>query len=166
MLSLYLSAHITEQERDKFEELYKRYKKTVHYIALEYMNDPYLAEDATHETFLKLTNYVNRIGEVDSPKTYSFVAITARSVCIDMLRSEKSYLKNTEKFHSKSVGEQTAGELLEKIKVLPEIYRDVLILKYYMDMPNSKIAEIMNLNEPAVRKRLQRARELLNEVIA
>lgn len=139
----------------------------VHYIALEYMNDNALAEDATYETFLKLTRYMGRIEEVDSPKTLSFVGIVARSVCIDMLRSEKAYCKNTENFHKESNGNiETVTELLGKIKTLPQIYRDILILKYYFDMTNKKIGEFYDISEDTVRKRLQRAKELLSEVIA
>lgn len=165
MLSLCLAMLEEQEQRDKFEELYHRYRKIVYYIATEYMAKTSLIEDATQETFIKLTKYIGNIENIDSPKTLSFVGIVTRSVCIDMLRSEKAYRNNTQKFHKENTEDtEMVYILLEKIKALPEIYRDALILKYYFDMPNKKIADINNIPEDTVRKRLQRAKELLDEV--
>lgn len=165
MLGLCLTMLDTAEERDKFEELYHRYKKIVYYIAFEYMANNSLTEDATQETFLKLTKYIGKIENIDSPKTLSFIGIVTRSVCLDMLRKEKSYINNTEKFHKEQTNNtETVYTILDKIKALPEIYRDVLILKYYFDMPTRKIADIYNISDDTVRKRLQRAKKLIQEV--
>lgn len=165
MLSLCFAMLDTKEEKDKFEELYHRYKKIVYYIALEYMSQNSLADDATQETFLKLTKYIDKLEKIDSPQTLSFIGIVTRSVCIDILRSEKAYKKNTETFHNEIMNNRdNIHILLDKLKSLPEIYRDALMLKYYFDMPNRQIADICNVSQETIRKRIQRAKELIVEV--
>ena len=46
----------------------------------------------------------------------------------------------------------------EMIKKLPVIYREILILKYIQEHTNAEIAEIVNISEVNVRKRLERAK--------
>ncbi len=165
MLSLCLTMLDTAKEKDKFEELYNSYKKFVYYIAFEYMAENSLAEDATQETFLKLTKYINNIESIDSPKTLSFIKIVTQSVCLDMLKKEKYYRINTEKFHKEHTNNtEEVYIILDKIRELPEIYRDILILRYYLDIPTKKIADIYNITYNCARKRLQRAKKLIKEV--
>ena len=165
MLTLCLAMLEAQEEIDKFEELYHKYRKIIKYIATDYMGDDVLAEDATQEAFLKLTKYIGKIESIDSPKTLSFVSIVTKSVCLDMLRSEKAYRKTKESVHTKQADNtEIVNILLDKIKSLPEIYRDALMLKYYFDMPNKQIGDICHISEETVRKRLQRAKQLINEV--
>ena len=164
MLILYLSVLDTQEEKDKFEQLYINYKKLVYCIAYKYMSEKNLAEDATQETFLKLTKYIDTIENVDSPKTVSFLTIIAKSVCLDLLRSEKTYIKNTKKYHDEQPDNtEDIYNMLDTIRKLPESYRDVLILKYYFDMPTRKIATIYKISDNSVRKRLERAKKMIRE---
>ena len=54
MLILCLGVLETEEEKDKFEQLYYKYKKFVYYIAFKYMAHNNLAEDAVHNAFIKI----------------------------------------------------------------------------------------------------------------
>ena len=51
------------------------------------------------------------------------------------------------------------------ISKLPAKYRDVLQLHVQYEMNDKKIADIADITPAAVRKRLQRARELLKEIL-
>ncbi len=165
MLILYLSALDTQEEKDKFEQIYINYKKLVYYIAYKYMSEKNLAEDATQETFLKLTKYIDTIENVDSQKTVSFITIVAKSVCLDLLRSEKTYIENTKKYHNDQPDyTEDVYNMLDIIRELPESYRDILILKYCFDMPTRKIATIYKISDNSVRKRLERAKKIIKEV--
>lgn len=57
MLLFYLSLLDTEEEKTKFERLYYEYRAVMKYKALEILKDEYLAEDAVHEAFIKLSLY-------------------------------------------------------------------------------------------------------------
>ena len=60
--------------------------------------------------------------------------------------------------------EQT--ELIEKaIAGLPEMYRDVFVLADIEQLPNSDIAELLDLTVPAVKSRLHRARLMMRDAL-
>ena len=50
------------------------------------------------------------------------------------------------------------NKLVKTIEALPEIYSDILQLKYSQGLSDSKIAELLGLPSETVRKRLQRAK--------
>jgi RNA polymerase sigma-70 factor (ECF subfamily) len=52
------------------------------------------------------------------------------------------------------------------VRELPETQREVLILAHYEQMPLAEIARVMDLELPAVKSRLQRARAGLKETLA
>lgn len=166
MLSMYLSLLDTDEEKSKLELLYIQYKKFIHYVAYEYMNDKSLTEDAVHNTFLKLIKYLNRIKDIEAPETLTFIGIVTKSVCIDMLRKENSVQNkeiveletNDNYFESKSV-----EEVLKMVSMLPDIYRDTAMLKYFYEMDDRQICDIMNISKAALSQRLSRARKLLTE---
>ena len=54
-----------------------------------------------------------------------------------------------------------SGEILEAVMSLPEKYRAVIHMFYYMDMTAAEIARALKISETAVTTRLSRARKLL-----
>lgn len=167
MLLMYLSMLETEEEKDKLEQLYINYKKLIYYIAFDYMSQLYLVEDAVHNTFLKLANYLDKIDDINSPKTLTFISIVTKNVCIDMLRKEKSF-KRTE-FDLEEIidiycKDSDIKDLLKRINKLPEIYRNVIMLKYFYEMNNRQICDITGVSQTTLKKQISRAKQHLKEV--
>ncbi|MDD6174735.1 MAG: sigma-70 family RNA polymerase sigma factor [Firmicutes bacterium] len=172
MLFLCLGLLETEEEKTKFELLYEQYRKLMKYIACGILHDEYLAEDAVHDTFLKLTKYLDSIETVDSPKTKAFIAIITESVCKDMYAKRRreqttsfddaaSVLIQNDLFLQRD--NQTV--IASKINQLPEMSRYILILRYLHGYNSKEIADILNLNDGLVRKRLERARRELTVLL-
>jgi len=64
------------------------------------------------------------------------------------------------------VMDQEMQELIERaIAGLPDIYRDVYVLADVEELPNASIGEMLNLEVPAVKSRLHRARLMMREVL-
>jgi RNA polymerase sigma-70 factor (ECF subfamily) len=58
-------------------------------------------------------------------------------------------------------------QLIENaIAELPETYRDVYLLADVEGLPNAEIADLLNLNVPAVKSRLHRARLMMRNALA
>lgn len=55
--------------------------------------------------------------------------------------------------------------LTDAVLKLPVIYKDALKLKYVQGFSNSEIAGMLDISEAAVRKRLERARSMLEEIL-
>ena len=86
MLSVYLAMVGTDEEKDTITRLYKTYKKFLFSISMSILNNYADAEDAVHETFVRIIKNLSKIKDVESTKTKSFVAIIVRNICYDMLR--------------------------------------------------------------------------------
>ena len=55
--------------------------------------------------------------------------------------------------------------LARAVLKLPVIYKDVLTLKYVQEFSNEEIAKMLDISEATVRKRLERARRMLEEIL-
>lgn len=142
------------------------------HIAFDILKDEQLAEDAVHNAFIKLTNYLDKIDENDCHKTKGFIVIVIRSVAKDMYRKRKRELEisinenitycASDDF---SLTSFDVEEIVSKIECLPAIYKDVLILKYLQEFDNKEIASVLNIKSTTVRKRLERAKIMLAELL-
>lgn len=172
MLLFYLSLIVTEEEKSKFEKLYYDYRALMKYIAFDILKDEQLAEDAVHNAFIKLTNYLDKIDDTDCHKTKGFIVIVIRSVAKDMYRKRKrelDFLVDENITHRVSDDFSLTlfdvEEIVSKIECLPAIYKDVLILKYIQELENKEIADILNIKSTTMRKRLERAKIMLAELL-
>lgn len=172
MLLYYLGLLSTEEEKSKFEALYYEYRALMKYIALDILKNEYLAEDAVHDSFIKLVRHLDAVGEIESYKTKNYVSIIVKNVSLDMIKKEKkkqsfifdyqgkSYSSDNEIFDNIEV-----EEIYALIKSLPDIYRDILELKVYYNLSNEQLADMLGISNQAVRKRLERARNALKKLL-
>lgn len=168
MLVFYLSVLDTTEERSKFEELYIKYGKLMKYVAYNILCDDALAEDAVHNAFLKLMKYLNKIDEVNCHKTKSFIVIVTESVSKDMYMKRKREATvniddNEQEIYvdSPDLDSIDTHVIAQAIEKLPDIYRDVLILRYVHQYKDAEIGDLLGISAVTVRKRLQRAKEKL-----
>ncbi len=172
MLEFYLSLLDTQEEKSKLEQLYYQYRTLMKYIAFEVLKDNGLAEDAVHESFMKLTRHLDGIEIVDSPKTKAFLVIVVRNTALDILKKNRqiNVVSMDETIEYKQVFNRALDnfgvqEIYDAIKRLPDIYRDIIELKVYYELSDKKVADILGVSYQAFRKRLQRARMALKEIL-
>ena len=89
MLSLYLAAIDTAEEKSKFELLYQRYRDIMYWAAYGIMKDPHQAEDVVSQSFFKVIDHLNRITDVDSRQTKAFLVTITEHTAIDCYRKRK-----------------------------------------------------------------------------
>lgn len=68
MIALYLSLIDSDESKDKFEELYLKYRRQMKIIAFKILGDEGLAEDAVHNAFLKIISAFDKFNEIDVRK--------------------------------------------------------------------------------------------------
>jgi len=127
------------------------------------------AEDVVQECFLALLRPGCAFDPARSAiRTYLFGAV--RNQCLKRLRerepggpagSPDPRTPETEALHG-----ETASAVADAIAALPETQREVLLLAHYDQLSLAEIAEITELEIPAVKSRLQRARATLRERLA
>lgn len=170
---IYLSMIDDEDDRHKFENLYNTYKQLLFYIANKILRDEYLSEDAVHISFIKIAKNINKIDTIDSRKTKSFITIITKRTAIDIYRKYKKqniisfeeYCSDTDVDILCNDSEDSDTYLIEAISKLPEIYKEVFILKYRHDFSNKDIAKILNISKDTIEKRIQRGKKKLQSIL-
>ena len=66
---------------------------------------------------------------------------------------------------AEAVDREEKQMLYEAVLALPTIYKDVVLLFYYHDMPTGEIAKVLKIPEVTVRTRLMRARTRLGTAL-
>ena len=126
------------------------------------------------QAFLRLLSHVDKIITVDCPKTRNFMVIIVKNIAINLYHARKR--PNAVPFdevegwmipHRDEIAEvESSHRLSDLMKQLPESYRDVLMLRYDNGYSCAEIAQMLDLNEENVRKRIYRARARLADEIA
>lgn len=171
MMLFYLNIISGIEEKTTFELLYNKYKHFMYRIAYNILNDEFLSEDAVHQAFLNIIPHLSKIlsNEIETPKTRGYLIVVTRNAAIDLRRQRKKYISLEE---LESNGQALVAkddidihieynDVLERLQSLPEKYRDVLLLKYVYECDNKEIQKILKINAATMRKRIQRARAML-----
>lgn len=161
---------------NEFEEVYLKYSDKIYrYIYLSTL-DPYLSEDITSETFLRVWKSWKRIKH---DFIQAFLYKTAKNILIDYYRKHKNGKKVSleeivEKGIEPSYDEDLIGKLnkdenIKKIndalKLLPENLREVVILRFINDLSAKEAAEILNTTEVNIRVLQYRGLKKIKEII-
>ena len=169
MLAIYLAVIDAEDDNNKFEFLYTTYRKLMFYVANRILNDEQLAEDAVHQTFLKILESFDKVEDVCCHKTKSYIVTIVRNTAINLYnrqrRNSSIAFEKVEFCIAEEQIERTddLDYLTKAVMKLPVIYKDMLTLKYVQEFSNAEIAQILGISEATVRKRLERARHKLEE---
>lgn len=172
---IYFMALDTEEERIKFVKIYDAYRDRMHYTANIILKDELNAEDMVHDTFLTLTEYLDRINEEDAVGTWNYIVTILKNKCYNFLKKNKklNLVENEEVFerssgtHSlvehKLIKEEANVFLNMLIRELRYPYKEVIYLQYYDKLNSREIAEILEISPANVRKISSRAKEKLKK---
>lgn len=172
MLVYYLSMVDSPEEKSKVEEIYHRYKRLIKYIAFSKLQNEELAEDAVHEVMLAVIDNIKKLQCREMEEIKGFLYLTTRNIANNILRKEK--YRETENIDDLYFQPQAFGDpqeavgkndILQCIAEMPAIYRDVLELTVYYGLSNKECAKLLNISQAAVRKRLERARDMVRKVL-
>lgn len=127
------------------------------------------AEDAVQEIFLKLWNGKEKIGKYKNPE--AFAITMTKNYCLDRLKSKQasnlkivhSNFQNSENLERKVEANDGVSLVFEIMETLPEQQRMILQLRDVEQFEFAEIAEMLELNETAIRVALSRARKEVRE---
>lgn len=64
MLAIYLSMLETNEEKNQFEQLYIKYKQDMYAVAYGILKNKEDAEDAVHQSFLKIADNFSKVSQI------------------------------------------------------------------------------------------------------
>lgn len=139
-----------------FDVLVDRYQRKIFTTIFLIVKEQELAEDLLQEVFLKVINMLLSDKYTEEGKFQPWVMRVAHNLAIDYFRKAKRYpmiqmedgsnIFNTLHFTEESIEDLTVREentaLIKRlIDGLPEAQKEVLIMRYYVDMSFQEIAE-------------------------
>ena len=151
---------------EQFEQKYNRYSQDLFNVAYGYTRCVQDAEDIVQNVFIKLLQYEKTFNTTNDEK-YWLIRVTINE-SINFVKSsyKKKTVLNEEivRLTSDQNKENNDKEILKYfVDMLPEKYKVVVILYYYENMKTVEISNLLKISEVAIRKRLERAREILKK---
>lgn len=169
MLAFYLAMIDTDEERSKFEELYKKYRNFLYNFSYAILRNPHYAEDAVHDAFLSLAQNMKNIEDKTCIQIRNYLIIIVRnaSLLINNRRKREVCGEPFDETFDPSDIEQEAEErdsrerLWALVKKLDVKFSDVLILRYFYGFKNKEIAAALKISLANVKIRLRRGKDAL-----
>lgn len=164
---------------DGFEELVSRYQRPIVSYVYRMLNDYDASLDVTQEVFIKVYNSLERYSSEYKFSTWLYRI--AHNAAIDHIRRNSKNLQSLETENqdgtyqmqlesSRPTPEEDRErsewrtEIEAVVRCLPEVYRELIVLRHSRDLSYGEIAEITNLPLGTVKNRLFRAREMMREM--
>ena len=151
-------AAIKEGDALIFSQLFEEYHQKVYFFTLSKTHSPFLAEETTQLTFIKLWHYRASLDET-MPISRQIFRI-AKTTCIDLLRKEAVKAKLvqagqqqatpvhsiTDHFDAKELQQQLA----QAVQKMPPVRRKVFELSRYEFKSHKEIAQMLSLSVKTV----------------
>ena len=158
-----MAIRMTEEQ---FELKYQMYSQDLFNVAYGYTRSIQDAEDTVQNVFIKLLQYEYSF-RTNNDEKYWLIRVTINE-SINFVKSsyKKKIVLNEEIVRSTSdqTKENTDKEYLKYfVNELPDKYKSVVILFYFENLKTVEISELLKISEAAVRKRLERARDILKK---
>ncbi len=163
-----------------FEQLLKKYLRSIFNFLYQLTGDAVQAEDLTQVTFVKAWKNIYRFKQDKSFKTWLFAI--SKNTAYDYFKKKKtvpfSFFENSDGYNKlEEIAEDKIlpDEILERkdlakelemmLKKIPEKYKIILTLRYKEDFSLQEIAEILNVPYNTIKSQHQRALMAMREVI-
>ena len=166
MIFIYLQMIETNDDKSKFEQIYKEYKGLMFHVAYERMHHVQDAEDAVHHAFVKIAENIKKIDPV-SPQTKQLVVTIVDNRVTDVFRVRGRHPEEPyeDALMNKLYEENTGEDYLTKcIFKLQDKQRQVIWLKYHHGYNLHEISKMLGISLAAAQKTEQRAKKKLKEL--
>ena len=153
-----------EGDRPAFGELYVRYARMVHGILLARV-PPGDAEDLVQEVFLSAMKQLRGLRTAAAFR--GWLGAIARNRVMDYFRANRANVPLEEVEHEQAGRGEGPGAVLvlERIRSLPEAYRETLLMRLVEGMTGPEIARRTGLTPESVRVNLCRGMKMLRELL-
>ena len=164
---------ISEGGAGMIDQLITKHGKRLYGLCKTLCVNSYDADDLYQETWLKVVQHFSRYDT-----TKDFEPWVTR-ICVNTYRNRARRMNNSPIFDGFSSSEEKIAvmenvkkpeekdfsHIHQEINKLPEKLRITIILFYFKDMDINKVSEILKIPQGTVKSRLNKARNILKEVL-
>lgn len=172
---------MTDAEKEQFI-LYinDQYDLLIKKIAVEILKDDALIHDVKQQVLMRLMDKGDLLVTLHPKQVTAYVGTTTKRIAITEYHRRNHYETNREQLIESYNTTMTmdhiefkafegqygfSEEMWDLMMRLPELDRELLVCKYYYGMTVEQIAEEIGRNKEMVKKRLQRTRQKLADLI-
>ena len=151
-----------------FEKLYDTYADAIFRHLYHGLGNRERAQELMQEVFLKTWQYVMLDKKIEHEKAFLYrlarnlfineIRTDKRSVSLDQLADEGYDVPDE---HAMAGDQAEHTELVRRLHMLKESYRDVLVMRYIDDLSVKEIAKILDEQENTISMRIKRGIEEL-----
>lgn len=155
---------------DTSEKLWQAYHAKLRAFVLRRVYNDAATDDILQDVFLKMHSGLASLK--DETKLKSWLYQIARNAIIDYFRSQKPTADIPESCSQPEIdsGEKVTQELSEclhpMIQLLPEHYREAVILSELNGLTQKEVAKVQGISLSGAKSRVQRGRALLKNMLA
>lgn len=153
-------------KKQRYEQLVRHYHADVYRYGYWLCKDPDIAQDLVQETFLRAWRHLDSLLDANAAKAW-LITILRRENARRFERKQFDYDDSAEQDTLPDASHISAEQACEndqlraQIALLPEEYREPLVLQALGGFNSDEIAALLQLNVNTVNTRLFRARKLL-----
>ena len=168
-----MSVDMDSNEKNKFENLYYKYKHILFNQAKSILKSENDAEDILQEAFIKIAKNIKSIDDIDSRETLSFIIVITKNTAYDYIRrannmpilsiSEIEDFSNDDDVLQLLVDKLEYQKIVLAITTIPSPYSEVLYLHFVKDFSIKKTASFLERKSTTVKMQLVRGKRILIE---
>jgi RNA polymerase sigma-70 factor (sigma-E family) len=138
-------------------------------LAYVMLGDRPAAEDVVQEAFCGLYRHWGHLA--DSNRALSYVRSSVLNGCRSALRRRMArralvtFQRPADSAEALMLSGEERQEVMEAVRRLPARQREVLVLRFYLDLPDGEIAKVMGIGASTVRSAAARALETLGRAL-
>jgi RNA polymerase sigma-70 factor, ECF subfamily len=160
-------------ETEKYAVLVRRYQGRLYRYALGMVSDGDAAADLVQDAFVRSYENLGRFQDRSTFGTWLFRIL--RNRCLDYLKEHRRADVPLGEEHAATIPGRMTEFDLERLTLrdvldralarLPEAQREAFILKHVHDLTYDEMSEVVGASVSALRMRVMRAREMLQELL-
>jgi RNA polymerase sigma-70 factor, ECF subfamily len=169
-----LVRHAANGDATAWEPLVLAHQEAVFRLLYLLLGDPDDAKDVAQETFLRAWNHIKRFDPTRPLRPW--LLSIASNLASNRRRSAGRYLAaltrafrnepaSSTSTEEKSAQHMQASELWKAVQNLSVPDQQIVYLRYFLDLPVTETAEVLQVAEGTVKSRLSRALERLRGII-
>ncbi len=145
------------------EKIFDEYGNMLYRIAFVMMKNSFDAEDMVQDILIKYMECKKNFETEEHRKAW-LIRVTI-NLCKNRLRFYRNHPKISMEQLSRYYESEEDTAVMDALLLLPRKYREVLLLHYVEGYQGKEIAAMLGLSQAAVRKRLERGRRKLGELL-
>ncbi|RFM36592.1 RNA polymerase sigma factor [Chitinophaga silvisoli] len=169
-----LATRLKNGDHSAFEELYATYHQLLYSVAFKYLKSAAVAEDAVHETFVRLWTHRDRLDPLQGVRNYLFK--TLKFHILNLIRNNKRMLvKNYEiSYNAGEIHQETESAIIfndykkvvdTAINSLSAQKKHIFKMKSEEGLSNEEVAQRLGLSINTVKFQYSQASKALKSVL-